>query len=68
MGFTFVEANLGSTLHIGIKQPIDDKERSFDPSDFTESDGKIMLAWVGGKLSKELTWRHYTSHHGGCAE
>jgi hypothetical protein len=67
MGFTFIETNLRAALHIGIQQPIDNKERSFDPSYFSKGDGQIMLSWMGGKLSTELTWRHYTSHHGGCA-
>ena len=29
----FVQAGVGSALHIGVEQPVDDKERSFDPDD-----------------------------------
>ena len=65
MGFTFIETYLRATLHIGIKQPIYNKERSFSPSDFTKCDGQIMLSWVGGELSQELTGRHDTGYHGG---
>ena len=65
MGFTFIEANLCATLHVSIKQPIDDKECPFDPSDFMKCDGQIMLSWVGGELSQELTGRHDTGYHGG---
>ena len=28
-----VQAGVGSALHIGVEQPVDDKERSFDPDD-----------------------------------
>ena len=65
MGFTFIEANLCATLRVSIKQPIDDKECPFNPSYFTKGNGQIMLAWVSGKLSQELTWWHDTGHHGG---
>ena len=33
-----VQASVGPALHTGVEQPVDDEERSFDPSDFTESD------------------------------
>ena len=65
MGFTFVETDLGAALHVGIKQPIDDKECPFDPSYFTKSDSKIMLSWMGGKLLQGLAGRHDTRDHGG---
>ena len=67
MGFTFVEPDLGAALHIGIKQPIDDKECTFDPSDFSKGDSKVMLTRMRGKLFQELAGRHDTSHHGGGA-
>ena len=46
MGFTFVEPDLGAALHIGIKQPIDDKECTFDPSDFSKGDSKVSVRWL----------------------
>jgi hypothetical protein len=58
MGFTFVEAYLGAALHVGIQQPIDDKECPFDPSDFTKSDSKIVLPWMGWELLQELAGWH----------
>ena len=57
MGFTFVEPDLGAALHIGIKQPIDDKECTFDPSDFSKGDSKVMLTRMRGKLFQELAGR-----------
>jgi hypothetical protein len=50
MEFTFVESYLGAALHVGIEQPIDDKECPFDPSYFPKGNSKIMLPWVGCKL------------------
>ena len=34
MSLALVQAGVGSALHIGIEQSVDDEERSFDPSDF----------------------------------
>jgi hypothetical protein len=50
MGFTFVEPYLGAALHVGIKQPFDDKKCPFNPSDFTKGDSQVMLAWMGCEL------------------
>jgi len=38
MRFALIQADLGTALHIGIQQPIDDKERPFDPADFAQCD------------------------------
>lgn len=35
MGFSFVQADLGTALHVRIEQPVDDEQCPFDPSDFT---------------------------------
>ncbi len=32
VGFTFVQANLGSALHVCVGQPVDDEERPLDPT------------------------------------
>ena len=32
--FRPVQAGVGPALHIGVEQPVDDEESSFDPSDF----------------------------------
>ena len=37
--------------------PVDDEERSFDPSDFAESDGQFVLARIGRELSQQLARR-----------
>ena len=58
MGLTLVEADLGAALHVGIEEPVDDKERPFDPSDFPQGDRQFMLPWVGRELPQELAGRH----------
>ena len=45
MSLALVQAGVGSALHIGVEQPVDDEEGSFDPSDFAESDGSSC--WRG---------------------
>ena len=67
MGFTFIETDLGAALHVDIEQPIDNKKCPFDPSDFTQSDGKVMLTRMRSKLFQELAGRHDARHHGGNA-
>lgn len=67
MGLTFVQSNLGPALHIGIEQPFNDEQSPFDPSDFTQSDGKVMLTWMRRKLFQELAGKHDARHHCGNA-
>lgn len=50
VGFTFVQADLGAALHVGVEQPVDDEQRPFDPSDFLQGHGQIVLAWVSCEL------------------
>ena len=38
--FALVQAGVGSALYIGVVQPANDEESSFDPSDFAESVGQ----------------------------
>ncbi len=33
--FAFIQSDLRTALHVGIEQPINDKERLLDPSDFS---------------------------------
>jgi len=35
VGLAFIEADLGTALHVSIEQPVDDEQRPFDPPDFT---------------------------------
>jgi hypothetical protein len=65
MGLALVEANLGTTLHVGIKQPIDDEERALDAADFTQGKCQLMLAWIGCELFEQLTGRHDARSHRG---
>ena len=53
MGLSLVQADLGAALHIGVKQPFDNEERSFDPSDFTQGHRQFVLS--GGRLRTCVT-------------
>ena len=57
MSLALVQAGVGSALHIGAEQPVDDEERSFDPSDFAESDGQFVLARIGCEFAQQLAGR-----------
>ena len=48
MRFALIQADLGSALHIGIQQPIDDKECPFDPAAMANRDTSVS------ELCKEL--------------
>jgi hypothetical protein len=50
MRFALIQADLGTALHVGIQQPIDDEQRPFDPADFAQCDRKFMLSGVGCKF------------------
>ena len=70
MSLALVQAGVGSALHIGVEQPVDDEERSdeersFDPSDFAESDGQFVLARLGRELSQQLAGRKDVTGQGG---
>ena len=65
MSLALVQAGVGSALHIGVEQPFDDEERSFDPSDFAESDGEFVLAGIGRELSQQLAGRKGVTGQGG---
>ena len=40
---TLVQAGTGASLHVDIEHPIDHEQCPFDPSDFPERDGQVML-------------------------
>ena len=70
MSLALVQVGVGPTLHIGVVQLIDDaersdEERSFDPSDFAESDGQFVLARIGRELSQQLARRNGAAGQGG---
>ena len=65
MSLALVQAGVGPALHIGVEQPVDDEERSFDPSDFAESDGQFVLARIGRELSQQLARRKGAAGQGG---
>ena len=65
MGLALVETNLGTALHVGIKQPVDDEERALDAADFTQGKCQLVLAWIGCELFEQLTGRHDARCHRG---
>lgn len=46
MGLAFVHADLGAALHIGIEQPVDDKEGSFNAPNLAKRQRQLMLAGI----------------------
>lgn len=60
-----VQPNLGATLHIGVKQPVDDEQRPLNAADLAERHGQLMLTGIGRELFEQLTGRHGTCRHGG---
>ena len=46
MCLALVQAEIGTPLHVDIQQPLDDEQCPFDPSDFPECDGQVMLARI----------------------
>ena len=65
MSLALVQAGVGPALHIGVEQPVDDEEGSFDPSDFAESDGQFVLAGIGRELSQQLARQKGAAGQGG---
>ena len=70
MSLALVQAGVGSALHVGVEQAVDDAERSdeegaFDPSDFAESGGQFVLARIGRELSQQLARRQGATGRGG---
>ncbi len=41
-----VQANIGTSLHIGIEQPVDDEQRALYAPDFPERQGEFMLTRI----------------------
>ena len=62
MRLALVQADLGTTLHVGVQQPINDEERALDAADFAQGQSEVMLARIsvfrstpprGGRLTPE---------------
>ena len=64
MRLAFVQADLGTALHVGIEHPVDDEECPFYPSDFLEGFGQRMLAGVGCEFAQQLAGWHDARDHG----
>lgn len=46
MRLALIQTNIGTALHIGIEQPVDDEQRTLYAPDFPERQGKFMLTWI----------------------
>ena len=62
-----VQADLRSTLHVGIEQPVNDEKRPFNPSDFAKGDSKVVPARPGCEFPQQLAGPHDSRGHGGRA-
>lgn len=69
VGFALVEANLGAALHIGIEDPLDDKESALDAADFPKRGRKIVLSGIGCEFPEQLARSDLSGgHRGSTAE
>ena len=41
-----IQTNIGTSLHIGIEQPVDDEQRALYAPDFPERQGEFMLTRI----------------------
>ena len=41
-----IKTNIGTSLHIGIKQPVDDEQRALYAPDFPEGQGEFVLTRI----------------------
>ena len=67
MSLAFVQPDLCAALHVGIEQPVDDKERALDTSDFAQGQGQLVLSGIGSELPQQLARGHDARDHGGSA-
>ena len=42
-----IQANLGTALHVCIKKPFDNEQRTFDTTNLPQSNRQVVLAWIG---------------------
>ena len=46
MRFPLIQTNIGTSLHIGIEQPLDDEQSTLDAPNFTQCQGKFVLSRI----------------------
>ena len=55
MGFSLVQADLGTPLHGRVQRPVDHEEGALDAADFAQRRGEVVTARVGGQLAQDQT-------------
>jgi len=60
---TFIESNVGTALHVRVERPFDDEECPFNPPDFAQGNGQVMLprpaAWWE-RIARH--WKQFRRH------
>ena len=54
--FTFIETNVGTSLHIRVERPFDDEECPFNPPDFAQGNGQVVLSLAAPPVSSGAGW------------
>ena len=54
MRFAFVEADLRPPLHVSVKNPVDQEQRSLDPAYLAQGQGQIVLPGIGRQFAEQL--------------
>ncbi len=67
MRLALVQANLGTTLHVGVQQAINDKERALDATNFAQGQSEIMLTRIGREFAQKLAGRYDARRHSSSA-
>lgn len=65
MGLPLIKTNLSAPLHISIEQPLNNEQRPFDPTDFAQGHGQLVLTGVRGEFLQQLAGWHDPCGHGG---
>lgn len=58
MRLALVQADLGTMLHVGVQQPINNDERALDAADFAQGQSEVMLARIGREFAQKLAGRY----------
>lgn len=54
MRFAFVEADLRPSLHVSIKDPVDQEQRTLDPAYLAQRQSQVVLPGIGRQFAKQL--------------
>jgi len=59
----FVEADLGTPLHVRVEDPLYDKECPLDAANHPQRNRQIVLPGIGCEFSEQLARFHFTGGH-----